>query len=386
MTFRPDHDAQSEPTRFTLSDRQRIAWLRLYRTDNVGPATFRDMINHCGSAEAALEMLPELTTRGGRLRHPNIPTISQAEDELAAIERRGAHVIGLGEPGYPAMLRVSDQAPPLITAQGDITLLQASMVAIVGSRNASMAGLTMARRLAQGLGATGHVVASGFARGIDRAAHEAAAPTGTVAVMAGGIDKPYPPQNIELAERLIADGQACFITEMPLGWVPKARDFPRRNRIIAGLAPGLIVVEAAARSGSLISARRAAEMGRIVMAVPGSPLDPRAHGTNTLIRDGATLIQNADDVVELLAPLTGLKERHAIETVMPSILPSPATMPPTDSDRQRMTDLLGPVAVDIDDLIAQSGLTPGQAWLILLELDLAGRIERQSGSRFALVV
>ncbi|WP_349364353.1 MAG: DNA-processing protein DprA [Roseitalea porphyridii] len=378
-------DTEADPIRFELSDRQRIAWLRLWRTDNVGPATFRDLINHCGSAENALSMLPTLATRGGRQRHPHIPSEDEAEAELAAIARHGARLIGIGEPDYPPLLRLSDQAPPLVTVKGDAAVLAQPCVAIVGSRNASMAGLTMARRLAAGLGEAGYAVASGLARGIDAAAHEAALETGTIAVLAGGPDRPYPPENVPLLERIETGGPGCSITEKPFGWQPRSKDFPRRNRIIAGLSIALVVVEAAARSGSLTSARLAGELGRLVLAVPGSPLDPRAHGTNTLIRDGATLVRSVDDIVEAIAPLD--PEAGLYQPPPPPIdMPSPGEPPPGDDARERVIALLGPAPVPVDDLIAEAGVGPAQMALIIIELDLAGRIERHSGNRVSLLL
>lgn len=382
MSQAPQTDTEPETTRFVLSERQRVAWLRLSRADNVGPATFRDLINHCGSAAHALEMLPELATRGGRKRHPNIPTVADAEAELAAVASHGARLVGIGEPDYPSLLRLSDHAPPLLTIKGDAAVLSRSCVSIVGSRNASMAGLTMARRLASELGEAGYTIVSGLARGIDGAAHGATLTTGTVAVLAGGIDQPYPPENLDLLRQIETDG-GCAVTEMPIGWEPRAKDFPRRNRIIAGLSLALVVVEAAARSGSLISARLAGELGRLVLAVPGSPLDPRAHGTNTLIRGGATLVRSAEDVIEALRPI----DPHAglFHPTPPGVEPPPLTQAlPDDDARAKLISLLGPTPVAIDDLIAESGLTPSDVFLIVVELDLAGRIERHSGHRISL--
>lgn len=376
---------QPRATRFALSDRQRLAWLRLYRADNVGPATFRDLINHCGSAEHALEMLPELSTRGGARRFPSVPSEADAQAEIDGVTARGGRVIGIGEPDYPDLLRRTEHAPPLITVIGNAAALSAPSVAIVGSRNASMNGLTMARRLASGLGEAGQVVVSGFARGIDRAAHAAALETGTVAVLAGGIDRPYPADPDGLMEKIVGDGHGCAITEKPLGWEPRAKDFPRRNRIIAGLSLALVVIEAAARSGSLISARLAGEMGRLVLAVPGSPLDPRSRGTNELIRSGATLVGSAEDVLEAIRPL----DERAVPVHMPpaslfefeEVPPAPAD----DNARETVLSLLGSAPTSVDDLIAESGVPAAQVLVILLELDLAGRIERLSGGRVALL-
>ncbi len=372
----------AQPVRFVLSDRQRLSWLRLYRSENVGPATFRDLINHCGSAETALVLLPELAKRGGRASTIGICSQDDAEAEIEAIEKAGARLVGLGEPDYPPLLRQMDQAPALITIKGNAAVFNQRAVAIVGSRNASMAGLRIARMIAADLGKAGCTVISGLARGIDHAAHEATLATGTVAVLAGGIDQPYPPENIPLLERITSGEHGCAITEKRFGHEPKARDFPRRNRLIAGLALGTVVVEAAIRSGSLITARLAGEAGRIVMAVPGSPLDPRAHGTNGLIRDGAILVTSAAEVLEAVTPIAG-----GTSTQPPQFLEPEGTMtlPPDDDARARIVSLLGPVPCDLDDLIAETGLSPSQVFLVVLELDLASRIERHSGNRVALL-
>jgi DNA processing protein len=378
-------DALSRPTRFKLSDRQRLSWLRLYRSDNVGPATFRDLINHCGSAETALEMLPHMASRAGRKRAIRIATVESAEREMEAIEKFGAHLIGIGEPHYPDLLRQSEIAPPLITVLGNPEALTRSTISIVGARNASMAGIKMARQLARELGVADRVIVSGLARGVDKASHEASLETGTVGVLAGGIDQPYPPENIGLYKEISTSRTSCTITEMAFGSEPRSRDFPKRNRIIAAMSMGLIVVEAAQRSGSLITARLAAEYGRTVFAVPGSPLDPRSHGTNNLIREGATLITGADDVIEGLqnmenapkpAPPT---QKGLFEDI------DEMTLPPDDNARALIVSLLSPSPIDLDDIIAHTALKPAQVALVILELDLAGRIERHSGNRVSLV-
>lgn len=366
-----------------LSDHQRLQWLRLIRTDNVGPATFRDLINRFGSAEASLEMLPELTARGGGARRVRIPDPSEAEAELAAIIKCGASLVAIGERDYPSLLTHMDNAPPLVTLRGDPAVFDLPAVAIVGSRNASAAGTRMAETLSAGLSKAGYSVVSGLARGIDRAAHQAALDGGTIAVMAGGIDRPYPAENEALFHK-IPDRGGALITEMPFGWAPRAKDFPRRNRLIAGLGLGLVVVEAAKRSGSLISARLAGEMGRIVMAVPGSPLDPRAAGTNGLIKQGATMVTDVSDVIGEVAPLSG---RDAIDKDQLSEPPDfSSTPPPSDDQRQLVIEALGPVPVSQDDLIRHTGLHPAQIFMVLLELDLAGRLERQSGGAVSLLI
>ncbi|WP_099866168.1 DNA-processing protein DprA [Pararhizobium haloflavum] len=373
------------PGGIVLSDRQRLAWLRLIRSDDVGPATFRDLINHCGTAEAAIEMLPELSRRGGAARAIKVCSKDDAERELDIAERFGARFIGIGEPDYPPLLRSIDAAPPVIAAKGSSDVVAMPSVAIVGARNASIAGCKFAARLARSIAADGYAIASGLARGIDAAAHHASLETGTIAAMAGGLDKPYPPENLLLYQDICA-GQGLAISEMPFGWEPRARDFPRRNRLIAGISHGLIVVEAAHRSGSLISARRAADFGRLVFAVPGSPLDPRCHGTNALLKDGAIVTTEARDVLDALAPVVG-RDREPPALVEESEIEGEAFQaPPSEDDRAIVLAALGPTPVDIDDIIRHTGLSAPSVYLILLELDLAGRLHRHAGGRVGLDV
>jgi DNA processing protein len=364
-----------------LSGRQRMSWLRLIRSENVGPATFRQLINVYGSAEAALEALPELAARGGSSRGVRIATIAEAERELEATFALGARIVGIGEPDFPNLLRQSDTPPPMVVIKGESAVFDLPAVSIVGARNASLAGIKFTHRIAGELGAEGIAVVSGLARGIDAAAHKAALSTGTIAVLAGGMDHPYPPENLELFHA-IPDRGGAVICEMPVGWEPRARDFPRRNRVIAALGLGLVVVEAAKRSGSLISARFAGELGRLVFAVPGSPLDPRSEGTNGLIRNGATLITSAADVLEAVGPLIG-KPVNAEDAEEPGTGSDYA--PPSDSERNRVIEALGPTPVAIDEIVAHTGLSVQQIFLILLELDLAGRLERHSGGRVSLL-
>lgn len=366
-------------TGIALTDRQRISWLRLIRSDNVGPATFRDLINHFGTAETALAMLPELSRRGGSTRAVRIATEAEAEQELERALRFGARFLGIGEPGYPPALRQIDGAPPLLAVKGDLAITGLPAVGIVGSRNASISGAKFAALMARDIGRAGYATISGLARGIDTAAHRASLSTGTIAAMAGGLDRPYPPENVELL-REICDGGGLAISEMPFGWEARARDFPRRNRLIAGAALGVVVVEAAARSGSLITARLAGDFGRLVFAVPGSPLDPRCEGTNGLLKDGATVTTKADDVLQALAPLSDIdlfSDPGANEPGGdPERQPSP---PPSDSERARITDALGPTPVEVDDIVRHTGLAPSAVYLVLLELDIAGRLHRHPG-------
>lgn len=365
-----------------LSDRQRLHWLRLIRTENVGPATFRDLINRFGSAETAIEMLPELMVSGGATRLPRVPSQADAEAELERAHRVGARFVAIGEPNYPPMLKRSENPPPLVAIRGEAKVFELPAVSVVGARNASLAGIKIARMLSAEIGREGYAIVSGLARGIDTAAHEGGLASGTVAVLAGGLDQPYPPQNAGLADEIAGRGGA-LISEMPFGWEPRAKDFPRRNRIVAALGLGLVVVEAALRSGSLISARLAAELGRLVFAVPGSPLDPRAAGTNGLLKDGAILVTDARDVLEQLAPLV-TAPRPADESLEepPDFSTTP---PPGDDERASVIEALGPVPVGVDELIRHTGLHPAQVFMVLLELDLAGRLERHPGGMVSLV-
>jgi DNA processing protein len=373
----------NQKPRLRLSYAQRIAWLRLIRTDNVGPATFRDLVNRYGSAAAAIEALPGLTAAGRTARQLRVPTVAEAESEMETAERFGARFVAIGEAGYPDLLRQIDHPPPLVAVKGDAAALALPAVAIVGARNASVAGVRFAQGLARDLARAGYAVVSGLARGIDTAAHQGSLESATIAAMAGGLDRVYPPENAGLCEA-IAAGRGAVISEMPFGWEPRARDFPRRNRIVAGLSLGLVVVEAAKRSGSLISARLAGEMGRLVFAVPGSPLDPRAAGTNGLLKDGAILVTEVADVLEHVAPLIGRPLPPVEHMEEPPDFSS--TPPPGDDDRQKVLEALGPVPTGVDEIIRHTGLHPAQVFMILLELDLAGRLERHSGGAVSVLL
>lgn len=371
-----------------LTDRQRIAWLRLIRSDNVGPATFRDLINHFGSAEAALEALPELSRRGGSTRSLRIATVADAEREIETAHRHGARFIGIGEPDYPPALRQIDAAPPLLAVMGDLSVTALPAVGIVGSRNASISGAKFAAMMAREIGRGGYSVVSGLARGIDAAAHRASLETGTIAAMAGGLDQPYPPENVDLLDQ-IRHGRGLAISEMPFGWEPRARDFPRRNRLIAGVALGVVVIEAAARSGSLITARLAGEFGRLVFAVPGSPLDPRCEGTNGLLKDGATVTTKAQDVLQALAPISEVDlftGNEADEPERDDPTGQPLAPPPNDDERLVIIQALGPTPVEVDDIIRHTGLAASSVYLVLLELDIAGRLERHAGGFVSLTM
>jgi len=365
-----------------LTDQQRIDWLRLIRAENVGPRTFRALINEFGGAARALTRVSELARRGGRgsLR---IPTHEEAEAEIEAAGRIGVRLVAVGEPEYPPLLRETDGAPPLLAVRGQLDVLTRPAVALVGSRNASAAGSRFASVLARDLGAAGFVVVSGLARGIDAAGHRASLDTGTVAVLAGGSDRIYPAEHAGLADEIVGRGAA--VSEMPMGWEPRARDFPRRNRIIAGMSFGVVVVEAAERSGSLITARLANELGREVFAVPGSPIDPRSAGTNRLLRDGATLVTSAADIIEVLEPIMGRPEPSS--PMREPLAGGGDTEPPAADDllRGRIVELLSPAPVAIDELARAAHAPASAVQIVLLELELAGRLERHGGGMVSLL-
>ena len=353
------------------------ARLRLIRTPGIGPVSYRQLLHRFGTADAALAALPDLARRGGG-RAPVPADPARIAREVAAVAKAGARHLFLDDPDYPALLAEADGAPPALIVRGDPALARRPVVAMVGARNASAAAVRFARMLAGALGEQGVVVVSGLARGIDTAAHQGTLASGTVGVIASGIDIAFPPENAALQEQVAQQG--LLVTEQPPGTDPLARFFPQRNRIIAGMALGTVVVEAAPRSGSLITARLANEAGREVMAVPGSPLDPRAQGCNGLIREGATLIQNADDVLEAIRPV-GSMVRAPTEHWSP-----PPVADPDEAERRLVTDLLGPVAVSVDELVRQSGLASAAVAMVLLELELGGRLERHAGGRVSLML
>lgn len=355
-----------------------IARLRLIRSENIGPITYFQLLARFGSAAAALDAIPDLAARGGG-RTPRLASRSAVEREIEQVERIGARYLFLGQGLYPPLLAELETAPPALIVKGHPSLLDRPAAAMVGARNASAAACRFARSLAQGLGEAGIVVVSGLARGIDSAAHDGALDSGTIAVVAGGVDVYYPPEN-ELRQRAIAE-RGLIVSEQPPGLEPRSRHFPSRNRIIAGLALGTVVVEAAPRSGSLITARCAAECGREVMAVPGSPLDPRAQGCNQLIREGATLIQSADDVLEAISPSRLRPFRQPERTYGPPDVPAEAD----DHARAAVAAMLNATPVPVDELLRQSGLAPAVVQTVLLELELAGRLERHAGGKVSLV-
>ncbi len=362
-----------------LDPAHRRDWLRLSQTENVGPATFRQLIGRYGSAAAALEMLPELSAKGGLKRPLRIYSVEAAEADMERAHEFGAAFVAAGETGYPPLLYHINGAPPLLCVMGDLTLADMESVAIVGARNASAGGRKFARQLAAELSEEGYLITSGLARGIDTAAHEAVPDGRTAAVIAGGIDNVYPPENAGLQELISRNG--LLITEMLPGAVPRAEHFPRRNRIISGMSRAIIVVEAAMRSGSLITARLAGEQGREVFAVPGSPLDPRAEGTNKLIREGATLLTKATDVVQSL-------QNQFVGVPKSFSEPDSANEEGMDTgpnERLTVFNLLSPSPIGIDDIIRECKLPAAIVLGILLELEVAGKVARDSQHRVGLI-
>jgi DNA processing protein len=371
-----------------LPPAEALARLRLARTEGIGPATFRRLLAQHRSARAALAALPAHAARGGTRLAP--PGEAQAEREMEGLARRGARLLHLGQPGYPPLLALAEDAPPVIALLGDPAALAPRGVAIVGARNASGAGRRMAEQLAEALAGDGLAVVSGLARGIDAAAHLGALRQGrTIAAVAGGLDQPYPPEHAALQARIAEEGGAV-LAEAPLGTAPQARHFPRRNRIVAGLALGVVVVEAAPRSGSLITARLALEMGRELFAVPGSPLDPRCRGANDLIRQGAHLVEDASDILAQLPPAPrdgplfaprdsrdGLAESREVTG------PEPGLGGATDTS-QEVVEMLGNTPIAVDDLLRRCHLSAAAVQTILLDLELAGRVELLPGHRVVL--
>ncbi len=364
-----------------LSETERRDRLRLIRTENVGPATFAQLLDRFETAGAAINALPDLASRGGT-RRMRVCSIADAEKEMARAERIGAKLVAIGEPGYPSRLAEIDAPPPLVYVQGRLELADKPMIAIVGSRNGSAAGQKLTKTLARDLGHADIVIASGLARGIDGAAHQAALDSGTAAMVAGGIDIVYPPEHGDL-QRAIAE-RGLLISARPPGLRPTGRDFPRRNALISGASLAVIVVEAAERSGSLITARMAGEQGRDVFAVPGNPLDPRASGTNRLIQEGAGLVTGADEIIDALAPLLEAYDRRPTPAT-PPVAPPPSPAPIAEGDaRNTVMSNLGMAPIDIDELIRTTGLPARDVQVILLELDLAGRLERHGSQLVSL--
>ncbi|MGE0108996.1 MAG: DNA-processing protein DprA [Bdellovibrionales bacterium] len=366
----------------SLEPSEKIDWLRLARTPRIGPVTFKELLRRFPSVRDALDALPELAHRGGSKTPFKPAPKSYIEDEYRKLEKLGGRFIAMCEPDYPAPLAAIDDAPPVIAVRGDIGLLHKDIIGIVGARNASLSGRKMAEKLATDLGEAGYVVASGLARGIDTAAHQKALTTGTIAVVAGGIDVVYPQENQKLYEQIADIG--CIVSDQPMGLEPMAKLFPRRNRIISGLSLGIVVVEAAKRSGSLITARMALEQGREVFAVPGSPLDPRANGTNDLIRQGATLTEGAPDILEALSQ----PRRTLFEEESEAFIPAPIRIDESELPhvREKVIENLSTCPIDIDELVRTCQFSLPSILTVLLELELAGRLERHPGHKVSLIL
>ncbi|MEM0921947.1 MAG: DNA-processing protein DprA [Pseudomonadota bacterium] len=398
MPFAPpiQHSETAAPAR-DVAPEERRARLRLARSQNVGPRSYAELLRRFGGARRALDALPQLALRGGRRGYVPCPQ-DQVDREMEAGDALGARLVLLGEPGYPQLLAEIDNPPPALWIKGQMAILSAPAIAIVGARNASALGLRTARRIATEMAEGGHIVVSGLARGVDAAAHQAALPHGTVAVMAGGLDCVYPPEHGNLAQEIVETG--ALLTECPMGLEPTSRHFPRRNRLISGLSLGVLLIEAAVRSGSLITARYALEQGREAMACPGAAEDPRSGGCNALIREGAALIRHGQDVLEALAAprARGFAEpgkaflfdadEYGDETMRDDYdALSDFDQEEGEGDAvlaEQIAQMLGPHPVDPDDLARQCGATPSELSMALLELDLAGRITIHTGGKVAL--
>ena len=367
-------------TSASITDAERLARLRLARTESVGPVTYAALIERCGTALRALETLPDLSRRGGRSAPVSIPSIAEIEREMELGSRAGASLLAIGDLDFPRQLAALDPPPPILWIMGDATLLSRPAVAIVGARIASSGGQRFARQLASDLGEAGFLVVSGLARGIDGAAHEGSIKTGTAAVLGGGVDDVYPPEHAALHKRVGIEG--CLVSESPMGHRAQAKDFPRRNRIISGLSLGVVVVEAELRSGSLITARLAGEQGRDVFAVPGSPLDPRARGTNDLIRQGAILCEGVEDVIRNLTPNHGVREPQG--DLFTGAAPDEAALDrEADKLRERVYALTSFTATPIDEIVRSLAAPASAVFAALVELSLAGRVDLLPGAMVA---
>ncbi len=380
-----------QQTQTHLNISEKLDWLRLSRTENVGPITFYKLVERYGSAAKALEALPDLAQRGGRKKPLVAPPMNDVEREYNALQKMGGDIVTAACDDYPLALSACDDAPPVLSYLGNIALANKNAIAIVGARNASLNGRKFAEKIARDLGASGHVIVSGLARGIDTAAHTGSLKSGAIAVVAGGIDVVYPQENIKLFEEIKAQG--LILAESPLGVQPIARHFPKRNRIVSGLSAACIVIEATLRSGSLITARMAGEQGRDVMAVPGHPFDPRAEGPNHLIREGATLVRSAEDIIEIITNFSGnaLRERSY---KAPSYSPPHLISVANDEDfsdhapenaQDKILSQLSYTPIALDELLRSCSITIPVMQTVLLELELAGRIKRESGGRVSLL-
>ncbi len=366
----------------SLDEKERLAWLRLIRTENVGPITFYQLLQNFGTAQKAIEALPTLSRRGGRLKDLKIFSADAAIAEMEVLHSLGGQMIFAAEALYPLSLSAVEDAPPVLSVLGNPKLLNLPSIGIVGARNASLNGRKFAEKLAKDLGAAGQMIVSGLARGIDTSAHAGSLETGTIAAVAGGVDIIYPPENAGLYNRIKSEG--CIVAESPLGMEPMARHFPKRNRIISGLSSGVVVVEATLKSGSLITARMAAEQGRDVYAIPGHPFDPRASGPNKLIQDGATLVQSADDILGNLLQFSG--GRPALHEPAQSLW-QPTELPENETEdlREAILQNMSSTPMTVDELVRNCHVTIPAVQGVLLELELAGRIQRLPANRIVLI-
>lgn len=369
--------AQTALQTIQKSDEILLDWLQLARSENVGPLTFHRLLNRYGTAASALKALPELAVQGGLKRSLKMASRVEVEKELFDLRAFGADLLSLEDPLYPALLKHIDSPPPLLTVKGQLSLLSGSLFAIVGARNASAMGKKMANKLAVDLGAQGWTIASGLARGIDGAAHLGSLQKGTIAVLAGGIDCIYPPENEALYAQIAEIG--VLIAESPFGVQPHATLFPRRNRIISGISRAVLVVEAALKSGSLITARYALEQGREVFAIPGHPLDPRARGCNQLIKNGAVLVETIEDIEQEISPTTLLSRAENLQ-----ISENHAPSAFLDVARSSINDNLNYTPISVDELIRECQLSASDVWVVLLEMEIAGRLERHPGGKVSL--
>lgn len=365
-----------------LDDAEKLAWLRLFRTENVGPITFYQLIDNFGTAQKAIEALPTLARRGGRLKNISVYDAGNAIAEMEAVEKLGGQMIFAAEELYPLSLSAIDDAPPVISMLGNPKMMNKPCIGIVGARNASLNGRKFAEKISRDLGEAGQIVVSGLARGIDASAHTGALPFGTIACVAGGVDVLYPPENAKLYEQIKFEG--CIVAESPLGMEPMAKHFPKRNRIISGLSSGVVIVEATLKSGSLITARMAAEQGRDVYAIPGHPFDPRASGPNKLIQDGATLVQNADDILQNIRDYSATRQTLS-EGSQSSWQPADLSENEVEEVRDIILQNLSSTPVTVDELVRNCHLTIPAAQIVLLELELAGRIQRLPANRIVLL-
>ncbi len=368
-----------------VSDTERFNRLQLLRSENVGPINFHQLLKKFGNAANALDALPELSRLGGRKTAIKPCPVSEIEAEMLTANKLGISLVCHDEQNYPPLLKNLDIPPPMLYLQGDIALINRPIVSIVGARNCSSAGHQITKIIATALGKLGYVIASGLARGIDTTAHEATLQSGTIAIVAGGINIYYPPENKELQHAISSKG--LLIAENPPGFLPRGQDFPRRNRIISGISHAVLVIEAALKSGSLITARYALEQNREVFAMPGNPLDIRAAGTNKLIKSGAHMLTCADDVTEVLTPMLRSLPLYFSSNETNTKTQTPLhskQLTSKDAERQKLLLALGPTPTDVDELIRCTGLTPAHIQTILLELDLAGRLERHGQQKVSL--